>query len=116
MNNVRNTEGLENYFYSFAPSIAKISGSNFIDTEKDVKLILKTSIASFDITKTSNWNLTSSSEIYFRFPNVTELYFAYDLKYPFNLNLGLSLTGGSHYEYAPVNYLATCKSFFVINF
>jgi hypothetical protein len=111
---VSNVDGLENYFLTYSSSIAKITGENFINAGDDLRIVLKTPIHTFDISSSSQWNLTSSTEIYFKFPNISEIAIDYELKFPFKFNVGLSLSGGYYYEYSPVNYLSACKTIILI--
>jgi hypothetical protein len=106
---VSNVDGLENYFLTYFSSFAKITGENFINAGDDLRIILKTPIHNFDITSISEWNLTSSTEIYFKFPNISQIAIDYELKYPFKFNVGLSFSGGYYFEYSPVNYLSACN-------
>jgi hypothetical protein len=103
IDNVRNLEGEGNNFLSSSSSPGRITGNNFINS--GILLILQTSKETFDITSISNINFKSNSQIDFRFPNVTEIGFKYELRYPLSLTLGLSFNGGNYYAKSTISYL-----------
>jgi hypothetical protein len=105
INSIQNLGGVGNNFLSDSSSTARVLGKNFMNTGNNIKLILSTSKEIVDITSISSLNITSSNELYFRFPNVTEIGFSYEFRYPYRLNVGLSLNGGNYFASTVINFL-----------
>jgi hypothetical protein len=105
IDSIQNLGGVGNNFLSDSSTTARVLGKNFMDTGSNIKLILSTSKEIVDITSIASPKITSSFELHFRFPNVTEIGFSYEFRFPYRLNVGLSLNGGNYFAFTVINFL-----------
>eukprot|EP01080_Neovahlkampfia_damariscottae_P007011 gene7011-11176_t len=109
LNYVINTNTKDNYFLTFESSPGKIEGVDF-PAGNNTKLILRFDTNNIlDITTLSNLEYVSDKEMNFRFPSFTEITAPYQLRYPLELQVGLSFNGGYDFRYSSVVYLNTYR-------
>eukprot|EP01080_Neovahlkampfia_damariscottae_P008548 gene8549-372_t len=85
---------------------SEIIGKQFDTTidKADIKLILKNSEGTYDITSISEFNVESSTRITFISPKIERLNITYEVRYPLELQLGLSFNSGNDFIFTSYVY------------
>jgi hypothetical protein len=108
-------EGLLNFFSTRNVS-GLIYGSNFVKNG-ELKLILKNSYNTFDISSISNpvYDQTNpATVISFTSPSLKFLNVPYDVLFPFKMDLGVSFNGGHDYVFVPYVYVNSCMNLLIL--
>jgi hypothetical protein len=101
----KQTEKIQNLvnFLSTQDLEAVITGENFINLN-EIRIILRNKEATYDITSIANPILVSSTTIEFISPFIEKLKISYGIRFPFELEFGLSFNSGFEYKYLPFIY------------
>jgi hypothetical protein len=104
----KQTEKIQNLinFLSTQDLEAVITGENFMNLD-EIKIILRNKEATYDITSIANAKLVLNN-IEFISPSIDKLKINYEIRYPLELELGLSFNSGFEYKYFPFIYENSC--------
>jgi hypothetical protein len=84
-----------------------ITGENFINLN-ETKIILKNNEGTYDITSIAKPKKISLTEIEFIAPSIDKLNIKYEVRFPLELQLGLSFNNGFDYQFTSFIYENSC--------